>query len=146
MLALLFVAAVWSHKAQFARWPVTKESRYGMRGCRIGEASNPGPPGTIRLDGVSEAAVQSLEQALTAVDTSDEEPLERAMTGRHVVRRVGDERSEFRSTKLESSDESIVRCHSGPYAEVDTPDDEGVPSMMNPVLYLRILVGATRRI
>ena len=63
-----------------------------MRGCRIGEASNPGPATRIQPEGVSEAVVESLEQALTlgsTVDTSDEEPLVRTMTGRHVVRRVG---------------------------------------------------------
>ena len=42
-----------------ARWPVTRESRYGMRGFRIGEASNPGPP-TLRI---SQAVDESLGQA-----------------------------------------------------------------------------------
>ena len=56
-------------RRRLARWPLTRESRYGTRGCRSGEASNPG-----RLEGVSEAVVESLEQALTTVDTSDEEP------------------------------------------------------------------------
>ena len=46
------------------------------------------PPGS-NLIRVSEAVVESLEQAVTTVDTSDEEPLVRTMTGRHVVRRVG---------------------------------------------------------
>ena len=40
-------------RRRFARWPVTRESRYGMGGCRIGEAFNPGPPGTrIRPGGL----------------------------------------------------------------------------------------------
>ena len=45
-----------------------------MGGCQIGEATNPGPPAPgIRPEGVSEAVVESLEQALTALDT-DEAP------------------------------------------------------------------------
>ena len=32
------------------------------------------------------SVIESLEEALTVVDTSDEEPLVRAQTGRHVVR------------------------------------------------------------
>ena len=48
-------------------------SKHGLRGCRIGEASNPGPP-SIRIgpEGVSKALVESLGQALTAVDTSND--------------------------------------------------------------------------
>ena len=48
-----------------------------------------GPPSTrIRPEGVLKAVVESLEQALTIVDTSDEGPLVRSVTGRHVVRKV----------------------------------------------------------
>ena len=89
-----------------ARWSVTGNLRYGLRGCRIGEASNPGPC-RIRPEGVPEAVVESLEQALTAVDTSDEEPLVRSVTGRHVFRRVGEpeQSSEICITRLDSFDE-----------------------------------------
>ena len=31
-------------RRMFARWPVTREFRCGMRGCRIGEATNPQDP------------------------------------------------------------------------------------------------------
>ena len=64
--------------------------RYGLRGCRIGEASNPGPPSARISEGVSEAVIEYLEETFTVVDRSDEEPLVRSMTGRHVVRRVGE--------------------------------------------------------
>ena len=91
-------------RRRFARWPVTKKSRYGMRGCRIGEASNPGPP----TQGVSEVVVESLEQVLTALDT-DAAPQVRAITGRHVICRVGEQSSEFSSTRLESFDEASMQ-------------------------------------
>ena len=92
---------------EVARWPVIRESRCGMRGCRIGEASHPGPSARIRLEGVSQV-VESLEQAVTTVDTSDDEPLVRTMTGRHVVRRVGEteHRSVFSSTRLDPFDQA----------------------------------------
>ena len=45
-------------RRRFARCSVTRNSRYGLRGCRIGEASNPGPPRTrVRPEGVSEPVV-----------------------------------------------------------------------------------------
>ena len=102
---------------------------------------NPGPPATrIRPEGVSQAVVESLEHALSTVDTSDEEPLVRTMTGRHVVRRVGETEqwSVSSSTRLDPFDEasmhSTARCHSHPHnfsAEVDI-DDESVPSKIAP--------------
>ena len=100
-----------------AWWSVTRNLRYGLRRCRIGEASNPGPC-RIRLDGVSEA-VESLEQALTAVDSSDEELLVRSVRRRHVVRRVGEleQNSELCINRLDSFDElsmSTTRCHARP--------------------------------
>ena len=77
------------HRRRIAEWTVTRDSQYGLRGVRIGEASNPGPPGNrIRPDGVSEAVLESLERALTVLGTSDDGFLVRAVTGRHVVRRV----------------------------------------------------------
>ena len=146
-------------RRRFARWPVTRESRYGMRRCRFGEASNPGPPATSDLRG-------SLTQSSSLFNRPSQQWTARTMTGRQVVRRVGEteQRSVFSSTRLDSFDEasmhSTARCHSHPHkfsAEVDM--DEGVPSkvpasiptwvdqtVMNPVLCLRILVGAKWRI
>ena len=64
ILALLLVTVVWLHEGtvmladlsqdneggvERARCSVTRNSRYGLRGCRIGEASNPGPP-SDRID------------------------------------------------------------------------------------------------
>ena len=45
-------------------------------------------------------------------------PEVRAITRRHVIRRVGEQRSEFSSTRLELFDEAsmqLVRCHSDPH-------------------------------
>ena len=139
---------------------MTRNSRYGLRGCRIGEASNPGPPNArIRPEGVSEAVIESLEEALTVVDRSDEEPLVRTMTGRHVVRRVGEteQRSVSSSMKL---DEAVAiriltnsqlkwirttgirpKCQSSP-----SPLGSIGMQVMSRVLYLRNLVGAKWRI
>ena len=61
-------------------------SRYGLRGVRVGEASNPGP---ARQRGPEEI-LNELEATLTRLDSSDEEPLLRPVSGRNVVRRVSD--------------------------------------------------------
>ena len=101
----LHVAAIWSQGQSCARCsdecPVQFDVGADQRGrvdcvdAGSEKHPNPGPPSTrIRPEGVSEAVVESLEQALIAVDT-DEEPLVRAMTGRHVIRRVGEQRSVF---------------------------------------------------
>ena len=58
---------------------VTRDSRYGYRGVRIGEASNPGPPRTrarVRMEREAEVALTGFEAAITRVhDSSDDEPL-----------------------------------------------------------------------
>ena len=58
---------------------VTRDSRYGYRGVRIGEASNPGPPRTrarARIEREAEVALTGLEAAITRIDdSSDDEPL-----------------------------------------------------------------------
>ena len=55
-----------------------RESRYGFRGVRVGEASNPGPPMTrshTHMEEEAEAALSGLEAALTRIDdSSDDEP------------------------------------------------------------------------
>ena len=59
---------------------MTRESRCGLRGVRVGEASNPGPPRTrarVRMEqeAEAEAALSCLEAAVTRIDDSDDEPL-----------------------------------------------------------------------
>ena len=59
---------------------VTRKSRYGLRGVRGGEASNPGPPRTrarVRMEQEAEAetTLSCLEAALTRIDDSEDEPL-----------------------------------------------------------------------
>ena len=55
-----------------------REYRYGFRGVRVGEASNPGPPRTrarARTREEAEAVFSGLEAALTRIDdSSDDEP------------------------------------------------------------------------
>ena len=68
-----------------------RSARYGLRGVRIGEASNPGPPQVrprFSEDGV-ENVLSSLELELTMLE-SDEEPLVRSVDGRYVVPRIHD--------------------------------------------------------
>ena len=98
-----------------------RNSRNRLRGCRIGEASNPGPPSTrIRPEG-SDAVVESLEQALTVVDTSDEEPLVRSVTGRHVVRRVEPEQnSDFLSMESTARHGFSAESVTPPVAQVSS--------------------------
>ena len=65
-------------------------SRYGLRGVRVGEATNPGPARerSLARERSPEAILSDLEADLTRLDSSDEEPLARPMLGRNVVRRV----------------------------------------------------------
>ena len=63
-----------------------RHSRYGLRGVRLGEASNPGPPGRHIRDSAEEV-LDNLERELTLVE-SDDEPLVRPTTGRNVVPRI----------------------------------------------------------
>ena len=60
-----------------------RNARYGLRGVRVGEASNPGPPQSRirpRVD-VAEDIIASLEHDLTHID-SDDEPLARNVVPR----------------------------------------------------------------
>ena len=63
--------------------------RYGFRGVRVGEDSNPGPPERVRPRGeeVGEVELDRLEHELTLID-SDEEPLLRVGEGRNVLPRI----------------------------------------------------------
>ena len=70
--------------------PSVRNARYGFRGVRVGEASNPGPPQTRRRTRVieeSEDMIARLEHDLTIID-SDDEPLVRGGSDRNVVPRL----------------------------------------------------------
>ena len=64
-----------------------RQSRYGLRGVRIGEAANPGPPKSRVSDEAVDNVLSSLELELTMLE-SDDEPLVRPVDGRVVVPRV----------------------------------------------------------
>ena len=76
----------------FSREPSLNEAKYGLRGVRVGEVSNPGPQSRVRPrcgEEVAEDVLSSLEFDLTKLDSSDHETLLRPVEGRHVVPRVG---------------------------------------------------------
>ena len=67
-----------------------RNARYGLRGVRVGEASNPGPPQTrSRSRAIEEAEdmLARLEHDLTIID-SDDEPLVRGGSDRNVIPRL----------------------------------------------------------
>ena len=57
-----------------------KDAGYGFRGVRVGEAAHPGPS-NVRERSPDEDILDSLEAALTRIDSSDEEPLVRPPWG-----------------------------------------------------------------
>ena len=109
------------HRRQCEGSPaVTRDSRYGYRGVRIGEASNPGPPRTrarARMEQEAEVALTGLEAATARIDdSSDDEPLMptwrdevspcaevgRGPDVRNVWARVGDSQAAVVPTLLDS--------------------------------------------
>ena len=72
----------------------TREPRvkagYGLRGVRVGEASNPGPSQARAMfhdtEAAADGAIASLERELTSLDTSDDEPMVRPAGSRMVPR------------------------------------------------------------
>ena len=83
--------------------------RYGFRGVRVGEASNPGPPERVRPRGeeVGEVELDRLEHELTLID-SDEEPLLRVGEGRNVLPRIETEMSRIVHPIVEEEDGASV--------------------------------------
>ena len=63
----------------FGREPSLNDARCGLRGVRVGEASNPGPQSRVRQrrEDVVEDLLSSLEFELTMLDCSDDEFLVR---------------------------------------------------------------------
>ena len=68
----------------FGREPSLNDARYGLRGVRVGEASNPEPQSRVRprREEVVEDLLSSVEFELTMLDSSDGELLD-------VIPRVG---------------------------------------------------------
>ena len=131
---------------------MTRESRYGLRGVRLGEASNPGPPRTrararleeeAEAEAEAEAVLTGLEAAITRIaDSSDEEPLSptwrdevsqceemgRGSDVRNVWARVGDVENHgtVAPTLLDSLAEDLCRVEPHNEPSRDTvPGDEG---------------------
>ena len=73
-------------RSHTVRWESVRNSRYGLRGIRVGEASHPGPHGRRTRD-VSDAVLDNLERELRLIE-SDDEPLIRSTSGRNVVPRI----------------------------------------------------------
>ena len=63
-----------------------RNSRYGLRGVRVCEASHPGPHGRRTRD-ISDEVLDNLERELRLIE-SDDEPLVRSTSGRNVVSRI----------------------------------------------------------
>ena len=112
-----------------------RNKRYRLRGVRVGEASNPGPPQSrIRpLVGVVEDILASLEHDLTHID-SDDEPLVSVGSARNVVPRLFRrspasviENMGIKSTALDSVVSMSAPAHSI-YIEVDREDASSVSS------------------
>ena len=88
-------------------------ARCGLRGVRVGEASNAGPPFAPPNPAFCpDDVLASLEADLTWIDSSDDEPLARGATGRIVSRRVG---------SMESASRSVC-----PVVDMAVEDSDGV--------------------
>ena len=135
---------------------VIRDSRYGHRGVRIGEAQNPGPPrrrARVRMEEKAEIALTYSEAAITRIeDSSDDEPVPtwrdednpcvevgRSPDVRNVWARVGDIESHapIVPTLLDSLTRQRV-SESDSWRRV-------VPVMMNAVPHIPSLVGARWR-
>ena len=72
------------------------KARYGLRGVRVGEASNPGPSQARAMfhdtKTAADCAIASLDRELTSPDTSDDEPMFRPAGSRNVVPKVANAR------------------------------------------------------
>ena len=97
-----------------------RDARYGLRGIRVGEASNPGP--TRRIRDPSKAIIDSLERELTMVD-SDEEPLVRPSVGRNVIPRL------FQTVPSEQCVRVVEASHPGPlHTQLDSTEWRVTPT------------------
>ena len=106
-------------------------ARYGLRGVRVGEASNPSPPFDAPPNPAlcPDDVLARLEADLTRIDSSDDEPLVRGATGRIVSRRVG---------LMESASRSVC-----PVVDMAAEDSHGVELL--PCRFSRRVVLLTRR-
>ena len=89
-----------------------RESCYGFRGVRVGEASNPGPPTTrsrARMEEEAEAVLSGLEAALTRIDdSSDDEPCMPTWKDEDCEREEVGRRADVRNVWARVGD---VECH-----------------------------------
>ena len=89
----LFACGFQSCVSMFCREPSLNEARYGLRGFRVREASNPaGPQSRVRQrcgEEVAEDVLSSFRFELTLLESSDNDFLSRFAIGRHVIPRVG---------------------------------------------------------
>ena len=73
------------HRSHTVGWESgVRNSRYGLRGVRVGEASHPGPHGRRTRD-VFDTVLDNLERELRSIE-SDDEPLVRSTSGRNQFR------------------------------------------------------------
>ena len=89
--ATMFARGFQSCVSIFGREPSLNDARCGLRGVRVGEASNPGPRSRVRprREEVAEDLLSSLEFELTMLDSSDVNLLWHPVEGRHVIPREG---------------------------------------------------------
>ena len=113
----------------FGREPSLNDAKYGLRGVRVGEASNPGPQSRVRprREDVAEDLLSSLEFELTMLDSSDDELWVRTVQGRHVIPRVG---CRVPSTVTDSSafpdiPPTVVESTVWPDAQIQASSDDG---------------------
>ena len=103
-----------------------RNSRYGLRGVRLGEASHPGPHGRRTRD-VSDTVLDNLERELRLIE-SDDEPLVRSTGGRNVVPRISSGEAIGESLATVPASPVALEAAGRSCAEVVTILDEGVPS------------------
>ena len=99
-----------------------RNSRYGLRGVRLGEAS----PGRRTRD-MSDEVLDNLERELRLIE-SDDEPLVRPTVGRNVVPRISSGEAIGESLATVPASPVALEASGRSCAEVVRILDEGVPS------------------
>ena len=115
------------HRSHTVGWESgVRNSRHGLRGVRVGEASHPGPHGRRTRD-VSDTVLDNLERELRLIE-SDDEPLVRSTSGRNVVPRISSGEAIGESLATVPASPVALETAGRSCAEVVTIFDEGVPS------------------
>ena len=81
---------------------------------------------------VHQTILSDLEAVLTRINTSDEEPLVRPTTGRHVIRKVHEEQSRFSVPAHEPTASSAHRVAIPCHHELPSEADVAVPAATAP--------------